>query len=303
MTNYNVSGLKGICSVLVTPLNEDENLDKAGFAEIIQYQRRKQIDSILINGASSEGPSLSQRTRLEALDVAMNQFEGPIIYGVFESGTKKAVEEIALVKSRFSDHLGDVFFMVTPPIYFASGHSPEEITDHYKAITNLGVPIIFYRNTEFTGAKFTPKQIAELSWQENIVGMKFNEDSITGLSEIRREAKPGFRIGFAGRGPLVECLDVGADLLINTAAGVFPGLFSEFKSAYERKDMELMNRITADIDAIYKMYEIGPSAIAVAKTALSIITGCEANMTKPFRKTSLEQRAEIEQFLRERRLI
>jgi len=301
-----INQLKGICSVLVTPLKEDETLDKEGFSRLITYQRENNLDSIFVCGASGEGPALSNDIRADALSIALDNFiDKPVIIGVFESGTKKAAETIkGLLPVIKEKDRKDVVFMVAPPIYFSPSHNETEILDFYRSIGSIGFPIMIYSNTKYTGLALTLKQIETLSKEKNIIGIKFTKepmDILEDLVKLKNTRDKDFVIGFA-KNDLVKAFELGVDMLINTMAGLIPKTFSNLYLCFKEGDTEKARLLEKEINSFGKVYNLGPGFIASAKTASSIIVNCDDYMSKPFQRTSIKQRIDIKSFIDNTRL-
>src|SRR3989344_583681 len=266
---------KGICSVLPTPFRENEEFDYKGFEKIVKYQKQNNVNTIFICGAGGEGPSISNEVRADYAKIALENFkESPISVGIFESGTKRTIDSIEfLIKN--VDLEDRIILTISPPVYFSPMHTRKEIVDFYREIGSIGIPIIAYSNPSYTGLKLDLETTKSLSQEENIIGMKFVKGSSEELSQLRNELRREFNIGFANRSPLLESLDIGADVLVNSTASIIPGVFSE----------------------LYKNY------IAISKVSLNLLLGCGDYLTKPFEKLPYDLKEEVSKFLNSKKYL
>ena len=96
----NASDLKGIIPPIVTPTDENEDVDEGGLRKLIDHCIAKGLHGIFIAGTNGESLSLTQEQRDRAIGIALSEAKGrvPVLAGVMDSSTRRVIENIKRVK-------------------------------------------------------------------------------------------------------------------------------------------------------------------------------------------------------------
>ena len=80
---------KGAATALVTPFTENDEIDYASFADIIEYQIGEGIDALVVCGTTGESATLTIRERKELIAFAVSVADGrvPVIAGTGSNST------------------------------------------------------------------------------------------------------------------------------------------------------------------------------------------------------------------------
>jgi len=173
--------LKGLIFPIVTPFTPSFELDEEKLREEIGYLLDKSIHGFLVNGSTGECLSLSSQERQRIIEIVAQMCKGkvPIIAGVEDSATSKAVVEAKLARNAGAD----AALVVTPPYLKPTF---EGIFRHYEQVNQAGVPFLLYNNPFRTGFTLSPQMIDKLTTLNNAIGLKQSEENLSNTAEIIR---------------------------------------------------------------------------------------------------------------------
>ncbi|NWG14970.1 MAG: dihydrodipicolinate synthase family protein [Acidobacteria bacterium] len=184
--------LSGSVVPLVTPLTQDEELDKSALGRLVAFHHASGTDGLFLLGTCGEGPCLRDRVKLELVEAVLAQSQGtPILIGVSETASRRAAEWARRVNSP-----GVELVLMPPTFLFAA--SKAEHTAHVRCVVDaVGSPVILYNLPGKTGGHSVPLDALELMVQEGLV--KGIKDSAGNLEYLRgllslRARYPFFRV-------------------------------------------------------------------------------------------------------------
>lgn len=132
--------LTGAQVLLLTPFDEDGEIDERSLAALIEYVIGAGIDGIVGGGTTGECFTLSLDEQARLMSLIAEQVRGrvPLTFGIGSSSTRVSIE-----LARHAAELGADCVMLQPPYYFA--HSSEAIDAHFLAVANaVDVPLMAY---------------------------------------------------------------------------------------------------------------------------------------------------------------
>lgn len=191
MDRNSVKWRGNICAI-VTPFTKDGDLDEAAFCQNIELLISEGINGVIVAGCTGEFWALKDDERVRAfeLGVATAKKRIPVLGGTSDIVTSRSVALTKRAKAVGCDGV-----MVTPPPYVLV--SPREVIAHFRAISNVGLPIMMYNIPKRQGINVTPRLIAEMTDIECLVAVKQSSDSFHDVVETVRLAGDKLLI-FAG---------------------------------------------------------------------------------------------------------
>jgi len=129
---------EGVFPILVTPFDEQENVDLESFAQVVRFMADIGVDGVTILGVLGESNRMVDSEREELIRTAVEAAEGriPIVVGTSHKGTKAT-----LYLSRMAQALGAAGVMVTPskePV-----PNEERIFDYFRKVAEgITIPIV-----------------------------------------------------------------------------------------------------------------------------------------------------------------
>lgn len=173
------------------------------------------------NGSLGEYSSLTDDERREVVRTAVRAVAGRglVVAGVHGVGSHQAVHWANLAKEDGADGV-----LLLPPIIYRANRA--EILAHYRAVNEVGLPIMVYNNPIDTKVDLTPDIIAELAQLENVVAVKEFSGDIRRVLEIRELCD-------------IDVIAGADDLLFESLVAGAVGWFAGYPNAFPREAVEL----------------------------------------------------------------
>ena len=202
---------------LVTPFDENNQVNYKRLGELLEYHVANKTDAIIISGTTGEASTMTESERLNVIKFTVDKIAKriPVIAGTGSNST-----EIAVEFSKKVEVLGvDGLLVVTP--YYNKGNE-RGIYGHYKEIAeSVNIPIILYNVPGRTGVNLSVSLIKELAKFENIVAIKEASGNISYAAEIARQV-PELDIYSGNDDMTVPLLSLGAKGVISVSANIIP---------------------------------------------------------------------------------
>merc|ERR1719235_2899752 len=173
--------LDGAFTAMVTPFTADgKEVDYDTLAKNVEYQIQKGIDGLVPCGTTGESPSLSHEEHDKIVETTIKVAAGrvPVIAGTGSNNTAEAVKKTKKAKEQ-----GAAAALVVNPYY--NKPNQKGLIEHFKAISEVGLPIVLYNIPGRTGITMTPETVAKLYKEvPGIVAIKEATGSLDQASEI-----------------------------------------------------------------------------------------------------------------------
>lgn len=286
----NLNFLKGVGVALVTPFDEEYNIDWKSLEKLVKHvsgeislaenlieiekkisdgESSKAIPSYLVvGGTTAETPTLSIKEKQEILRFIKKITNLPIVYGIGGYDTKKILEEL-----KTTDLSGvDAILSVTP---YYNKPTQNGLIKHYSMIAEASpLPIIIYNVPGRTSCNILPKTVINLATKySNIVGIKEASGDINQIMEIIRESPPNFFVISGDDNITLPLIAVGAVGVISVIANAFPQEWSTMVTYALNGNFYKAKSIHYKLLALCKLLfvEGNPSGIKALLSELDII--------------------------------
>lgn len=287
--------LRGIITPLVTPLLDNDTLDKDGLERLIEHMIAGGVHGIFILGTTGEAPSLSFSLREEMIKQTSKILKGrlPLLVGISDTSLSDSVRLSYLAAEYEADAV-----VSAPPYYYATAQP--ELIDFYEAlIPKIALPIYLYNMPTHTKVSFAPSTVYRLSENEKVLGFKDSSANGTYLQSIiyiMREKKD-FSIFVGPEEMTAEAVLMGASGGVNGGANMFPKLYVDLYNAAIARDIEKVRELQSKVmqisATIYSQGKYGSSFLKGVKCALSLLGICSDTLALPFVKFDAEDRVKI----------
>lgn len=257
---------EGIYTPAITPLTAEGSIDKAAFAEVLEYLVESRVHGIVIGGSTGEYYAHTTQERLELAAQAKDVLQGrlPLIVGTGAIRTEDSVAFAQAAKAIKADAL-----LVGSPPYALP--TQQEIARHVLAVDQAaGLPIMLYNYPARMGVSMGPEFFEAVSSCKNIVAIK---ESSGDLAQLHRLAcqYPQISLSCGWDDLALEFFAWGAPSWVCAGSNFIP---REHVALYEacviEKDFAKGRRIMAAMMPLMDFLESG-------KFVQSIKHGCELN--------------------------
>ena len=207
----------GAGTALVTPMNEN-GVDFDAYGKIIDFQIENGADALIVCATTGEAPTLDDDEHLEAISYAVDRVKKriPVIAGTGSNNTAHAIMMNKEAEKRGADGL----LWVSP---YYNKATQKGLLLHYKALAaSTSLPAILYNVPSRTGVNIKPETIEELSYIDNICGVKEASGDVSVAVDILRRC--GDRIDlYSGHDDIiVPLMSIGAKGVISVISNVMP---------------------------------------------------------------------------------
>ncbi|MCU0457925.1 MAG: 4-hydroxy-tetrahydrodipicolinate synthase [Bacteroidales bacterium] len=222
--------IRGCGTALITPFDDDFEIDWDSFGKLVSRQLDAGIDFLVPLGTTGETPCLEEyeKEKLLATVTEINGGKVPVVAGAGSNSTKKVLNNI----SSLSRHNPDAFLVVVP---YYNKPTQEGIFLHFKAISeSTSTPLILYNIPGRTGVNMTVETTLRLAELKNIIAVKEASGNYEQISETIRLAPDGFSVLSGNDDMTFPLMCSGGKGVISVASNVAPspivkmtGLLSE----------------------------------------------------------------------------
>lgn len=268
--------LKGSLVALITPMNQDGNINYEQLHDLIDWHIENGTDGIVAVGTTGESATLPVEEHLAVIEATVKHVNKrvPVIAG---TGANNTVEAIALSKA--AEQAGADYTLSVVPYY--NKPSQEGIYQHFKAIAEAtSIPMIIYNVPGRTVVSMSNDTILRLAEIPNIVGVKEASGNIGNNIELINSVPEGFAV-FSGDDPTgLPFMLCGGHGVVTVAANVAPKLFADMCRAALEGDIATARRLNEQLIPIYNTMFCEPSP-AAPKWGLSLLGKCEPHVRLP----------------------
>jgi dihydrodipicolinate synthase/N-acetylneuraminate lyase len=245
--------IEGVIAVLLTPFNQDGNIDYAAVKEIIEFMIDKGIHGMFPCGSVSLGPLMRPEERKQVLEfiVKVNRERVPIIAQIGAADTRTAVD-----LARHAQSLGVDAVASIPPFYIPTNE--EDMYEHFKVIKEaVKIPVYAYNNL-WTGKIISPhlfKRLVDLGYQ----GMKDAGENILLHYNYLRIAPPSFSLLMGNETLALPAFVMGIKGFTSGTVNAFPELNLELYRSFKKGELEKAAKLQQKILQLTEILSIAPA--------------------------------------------
>jgi 4-hydroxy-tetrahydrodipicolinate synthase len=249
-----VAGLGAILTAIVTPFDDDLNVDEQAFVDLLQHLAAHGSDGFVVCGTTGEASTLSDEEHLRVVELAVQERpEGAsIIAGTGSNDTRHAVH----LTERATALGVDAVLSVTP---YYNKPNRRGIIAHFTEVAKAAgdTPVVLYNIPGRTAVNMPPDLLAELGQIDGIEAVKqANSDELQLID--------GLAILAGNDDIYAKCLDIGGAGGICVASHVAG---NEMRRIYD--EPEARAEIDAKLQELYAVLFITASPAPV-KAALKM---------------------------------
>lgn len=212
------SVFRGVATALVTPMQNDGEIDYDAFGRLIEWQIASGVKALVIAGTTGEGSTLSDDEHRNVLKYAVEKIRHrvPVIAATGSNDTDYAIE-----LSRFACDIGsDALLCVTP---YYNKATQKGLIRMYEVIADaVTKPIILYNVPSRTGVNIEPETYAVLADHPNIAGIKEANGNISKIVETMALVGDKLDLYSGNDDQIVPILSMGGSGVISVLSNVLP---------------------------------------------------------------------------------
>jgi 4-hydroxy-tetrahydrodipicolinate synthase len=257
--------LGDLLTAMVTPFTADGALNLDAARRLARHLVDTGSDGIVVAGTTGEGPTLSDREKLDLFDAVVTEV-GASCSVVANTGTYDTHHSVALTRGALATGV-DGFLVVTP---YYNKPPPAGIVAHFRAIAEAaeGRPVIAYNIPSRVVVDLPPALLAELARIENVVAVKQSKFDLAEAEAI--VGHTGLALYAGDNELLLPFLERGGAGGVCVASHIAGRAMREIVSAVRRGDLAAARDIDAGLRPLYEALSVTTNPIPV-KAALALL--------------------------------
>ncbi len=203
-----------VITAMVTPFDEDLNVNYQVMAKLSNYLISNGSDSLLVSGTTGESPTLDMSEKIKLFETVLDSVKGKsaVIAGTGSYSTKDSI-----LLSKEAEKVGVNGLLLVVPYY----NKPPQyaLYEHFKSIaSSVNIPVILYNVPGRTVRNLEPETVTELSKIDNIVGIKEASGNMDQVSAIKQGVPEDFKIYSGDDSMTLPMLSLGSYGVISVAS-------------------------------------------------------------------------------------
>ncbi len=261
----------GSCPALVTPFDQNGNIDYDAFGRQIDYQLAAGVDAVCVCGTTGESATMSIREHIAAVDYCVKRVDHKVkvIAGAGSNDTSAAV----YLSLHAQDSGADALLHVTP---YYNKCSQTGLIKHYEYIADrVELPVIMYNVPSRTGVSFTASTYQQLAQHPRINGVKEASGNFSLLAHTRFLCPEDFYVWSGNDDQVVPMMALGAKGVISVASNIIPDVMLRMSHLCLDNDFQAASELQIQymdlIDALF--CEVNPIPVKAAMNLMGMEAG------------------------------
>lgn len=269
---YNFMEYKGIICAMITPLDENQNINPQATCELIDYLIDKGVYGLFILGTNGECHVLTDDEKVEFAKIVIDHTNNrvPVFVGTGGNSTREVIN----LSKRMEEIGASALSIITP--YFVAP-TQQELILHYKTIANsVSLPIMMYNMPGKTGINIEPESVRELAKVKNIVGIKDSSGKLDNMKAYIEVTKEEDFSVFSGSDSLIlDILKAGGQGAVAATANFLAGIDVAIYNNFINGDLKAAQEAQNSIEELRRILKFGtiPSVIKKAVVLNGIDVG------------------------------
>jgi len=253
----------GAATALVTPMTDD-GVNLAAWDRLLDFQLAEGIAGLVVTGTTGEPSTLSleEKTALWKAAIAKSGGRVPVIAGTGGNDTKKVVRE-----SHIAAECGADALLIVTPYYNYNKPTPRGLIAHYRAVAEVGLPIIVYNVPARTGLNLTPDLLAHLCDIPQVTALKEASGNINQMTALAERFADRLTLYCGEDAIILPAMSLGYRGVISVISNLLPRQTNQLVLDYEGGDIAAARAAQFAMNPLVSLLfcEVSPGP---AKTAL-----------------------------------
>ncbi|WP_369899495.1 4-hydroxy-tetrahydrodipicolinate synthase [Bacillus manliponensis] len=259
--------IRGAFPVLITPMNEAQEIDWDGVKNNVNYFIEQHVAGIIINGSTGEFVSLTKEERMEMAEVVLKEVNGriPVIVGTAAETTKETI-----AYTHHAELHGASGALIINSYYCKP--KEEEIYFHFKQISDaVNIPIMLYNNPFTSGVDMSTELMLKIGKEcENVTYIKESSGDIRKARDLIRQADGAFEVFCGSEDLVMESYLVGATGWVSVAGNIVPRIVTQMYEYVQNGELEKAWEINDRILPLCTFLEESGKYVQIVKRAMEL---------------------------------
>jgi N-acetylneuraminate lyase len=271
MPAFDIKSITGVIPAMVTPFDENEELDEGRLRAVIRFLIGRKVEGLYITGSTGESFLMSPEERKRVVEVTVDEVKGriPVMAHIGAISTHLSIDLAQHAEKAGVDAISSV-----PPFYW--GFSADQIFGYYSDITaSTGLPMVAY-NVPMAALGFDV--IKRISSIPGVVGVKYTAATHAEIIRIKDEIGKDFIVYSGADEMAMSGLTFGADGIIGSFYNSMPEVFIGIRDAIAAGNLAEAKRLQEIGNAII-FFSLSRGAMTTIKRAMAWM-GCDAGYVR-----------------------
>ncbi|MFN8261387.1 MAG: 4-hydroxy-tetrahydrodipicolinate synthase [Chitinophagales bacterium] len=283
--------LKGVGVALVTPFNEQKEINFTEFEKVVNHVIEGGVDYVVVLGTTGESVTLDKQEKQDLIKacVEVTNKRVPVIAGFGGNDTRSIIYDI-----NHADLNGVDGILSVSPYY--NKPTQEGIYEHYKAIANhTELPIILYNVPGRTASNIRATTTLTLAHEfKNIIAIKEASNDWQQIFWLAREKPQDFLLISGNDDLIVPQISIGYDGVISVIANATPKHFSAMVHQALDGDFAAARKTVYELDELitYLFEQGNPAGVKAAMKHMGV---CDDHVRLPLMPINADLRRKIAQ--------
>ena len=286
---------KGAGVAIVTPMNENEEVNYEKLEELVEWQIEQGTDAIVIVGTTGESSTLTTEEHSDVIRAAVRfaKHRVPVIAGTGSNCTREAIH-----LSKEAEEAGaDGLLAVTP--YYNKATQGGLIRYYTEIAEAVKLPIIMYNVPGRTGVNMTAETTLRIAREfDNVIAVKEASGNITQMDDIIKNKPARFNVISGDDGITFPLMTLGAVGVISVIGNAFPREFSRMVRLALAGDYDSARTIHHSFTELFSLLFVDGNP-AGAKSMLNMMGFIENKLRLPLVPTRIVTYEKIREVLRQ----
>lgn len=245
---------EGVIVPIATPLLADDQVDRKGFARLVEWLLEGGASALFVNGSFGGFGFHSNARHRELAELVCREVAGrvPVFAGTSDLGLTRVKEQM--------DGLSDLpidAFVLLPPLYYVHTEAEIErfcllVADHARK------PVILYDNPRLCLNRLLPAVTIRLARHPNLVGIKNSSPEEREWVELLNGDLPRDRFSLicGSEKSMSRALELGFDGVTGGFHNLVPGWAAAMVRAAKQGDFRTAHEIQQRINRAIRIFEI-----------------------------------------------
>lgn len=207
----------GTWTALITPFKQDGSLDEDALRKLVRRQAENGITGVVPVGTTGESPTTTSDEDKRIFEIVVDAAGDDLIV---MAGTGSNCTEDAVYYTENAKKAGCQACLVVSPYY--NKPTPEGLKRHFKAIADVGLPVIVYNIKGRTGINIDTDTLMEIAKHPNVAGVKEASGDIEQMKQVIARRPHGFTVLSGDDSMTLELIRAGGDGVISVASNIVP---------------------------------------------------------------------------------
>ncbi len=263
--------LKGTGVALITPFDENQEVDKDSLVRLVKHVIGGGVDFLVVLGTTAETTTLSPEEKAEVADIIVRENRGrlPLVAGVGGNNTREVVREL-----KEYDWLKNfqAILSITP---FYNKPNQTGLIEHFRQVAAASpLPLCLYNVPGRTGVNMSASTITQLAAEcPNIIALKEASGCIEQATAILRGKHGDFTLLSGDDSLTLPLMALGFEGVISVMANIMPSVCAKMVNSIRCGNYPEARKIHLALSLLCRaLFEEGnPTGVKAALHAAGII--------------------------------